>query len=436
MATLHEIDQTHIPSAQKISPATIVASRASQEPDAPRLDPGRPLLHGAARHIAGLFEPDGDQPRITASALLPAAWIQGHGHAQVFGWIGSFVLGIGFYSQPSRGRSVIRTPLTCFVLWTLGVAMRWVANIYGWHWRVLFVLSAGFELLVILLFLTAASHHKLAETAHGKQTKPRMELWMVSVLLSTAGLLASVAFNFVECLKLAMARNTARFSACTRSKIPCPSSLGISRPGRMGLLCALAAHVSRDFAGLVYGLFGAALILDLMGVLSGVSGWTKTASFLLAAGAVIIGLALHLAPATARTCKGPGNSPELSHSSFGLPMPGSRSQASWHLGRLSPMSTAASGAPLVTLLPSDSRHHGFRHRAAYSSSLCRHLLHLQQASHVPQPALAPDRLRLARLLRAAGLRRHPFLRVEDTSHLRNVGAWRRTGVRRQHRSAH
>ena len=27
---------------------------------------------------------------------LPAAWIQGHGHAQVFGWIGSSVLGSAF----------------------------------------------------------------------------------------------------------------------------------------------------------------------------------------------------------------------------------------------------------------------------------------------------------------------------------------------------
>ena len=69
---------------------------------------------------------------------LPAAWIQGHGHAQVFGWIGSFILGIGFYSQPSHGRSVVRIPLTCFVLWTSGVAMRWTASIYGWHWRFFF----------------------------------------------------------------------------------------------------------------------------------------------------------------------------------------------------------------------------------------------------------------------------------------------------------
>ena len=35
------------------------------------------------------------------SALSPA-WLQGHGHAQAFGWIGSFILGIGFYSQPGK----------------------------------------------------------------------------------------------------------------------------------------------------------------------------------------------------------------------------------------------------------------------------------------------------------------------------------------------
>src|ERR1039458_6401964 len=135
---------------------------------------------------------------------VPAAWLQGHGHAQVFGWIGSFILGIGFYSQPSRGRSESGIPLATFVLWTLGVALRWFANIYGWHWRILFPVSAGFELLAVLFFLTAAVHHKLPEPTQGKEAKPRIELWMVSVLLGTAGLLAAVVFNFVECLNLAI----------------------------------------------------------------------------------------------------------------------------------------------------------------------------------------------------------------------------------------
>src|SRR4051794_29847084 len=44
---------------------------------------------------------------------LPAAWMEGHGHAQMFGWIGSFILGIGFYSQPVHGRSILRVPLSC-----------------------------------------------------------------------------------------------------------------------------------------------------------------------------------------------------------------------------------------------------------------------------------------------------------------------------------
>lgn len=29
---------------------------------------------------------------------ISQAWIQAHGQAQIFGWIGSFILGIGFYS--------------------------------------------------------------------------------------------------------------------------------------------------------------------------------------------------------------------------------------------------------------------------------------------------------------------------------------------------
>src|SRR5215510_9909437 len=35
--------------------------------------------------------------RESVSSISPA-WVQAHGHAQVFGWVGSFILGIGFYS--------------------------------------------------------------------------------------------------------------------------------------------------------------------------------------------------------------------------------------------------------------------------------------------------------------------------------------------------
>src|SRR3569833_1626494 len=52
---------------------------------------------------------------------MPAAWMEGHGHAQMFGWIGSFILGIGFYSQPARNRFALRLQSVCFGMWATGV---------------------------------------------------------------------------------------------------------------------------------------------------------------------------------------------------------------------------------------------------------------------------------------------------------------------------
>ena len=224
---------------------------------------------------------------------LPAAWIQGHGHAQVFGWIGSFILGIGFYSQPSHGRSVVRIPLTCFVLWTSGVAMRWTASIYGWHWRLMFPISAGFELIAVLLFIAAASQHKLPSPAQGKRAKPRMELWMVSVLLGTVGLTAMVIFNFVECVRLATGGTLLAFPHALDQKYLVLLAWGFLVP----VVWGFSARWLPTFLAISKPhtrLFREALILDLVGVLCGVAGWTKVATILLALSAVAIGLSLHL----------------------------------------------------------------------------------------------------------------------------------------------
>src|SRR5215472_15978494 len=35
--------------------------------------------------------------------MLSPAWIQAHGHAQIFGWLGTFIIGIGFYSLSKMG---------------------------------------------------------------------------------------------------------------------------------------------------------------------------------------------------------------------------------------------------------------------------------------------------------------------------------------------
>ncbi len=222
---------------------------------------------------------------------LPAAWMEGHGHAQMFGWIGSFILGIGFYSQPTRGRSAIRVSMSCFVLWTLGVAMRWSGNIYGWHWRILLPVSAGFELAAVLLFLSAASHHKLPEQADKK--KQGMELWMVSVLIGTAGLAFAVIFNFVECLRLGMQGGLRSFPHSIDQKYLVLLGWGFVVPVVWGFSARwLPAFLA--IAKPAVGLLRAALCLDIAGVAFGVAGFARPATILFALSAVMICFALRL----------------------------------------------------------------------------------------------------------------------------------------------
>jgi len=100
-----------------------------------------------------------------AAGSISAAWLQAHGHAQAFGWIGTFILGIGFYSIP-RVRNAqpfaLREAWDCWALWTVGVTARWAASIYEWHWRTILPISATLELLAFLIFFRAVSTHKPA----------------------------------------------------------------------------------------------------------------------------------------------------------------------------------------------------------------------------------------------------------------------------------
>ena len=223
--------------------------------------------------------------------FLQAAWMVGHGHAQMFGWIGSFILGIGFYSQPAR-KSVLRIPLTCFVLWTSGVALRWAANIYGWRWRTLFVVSASAELLAILLFLSAARHHKLPETPETK-TKPRIELWMVSVLLGTAGLLAAIVFNFVECLRLAIAGVSESFPHALDQRYLVILGWGFLAPTVWGF----SARWLPTFLGIGQPrekLFRYALLMAVAAILLAVCGLVPAATVLLTVTSIAVMFALGL----------------------------------------------------------------------------------------------------------------------------------------------
>jgi len=61
-----------------------------------------------------------------AAYSVSSAWIQAHGHAQIFGWIGTFILGIGFYSIPKLRRMnsfALSAVWSSWALWTVGVTV-------------------------------------------------------------------------------------------------------------------------------------------------------------------------------------------------------------------------------------------------------------------------------------------------------------------------
>ena len=226
-------------------------------------------------------------------SALPAAWTEGHGHAQMFGWIGSFILGIGFYSQPARGKSVLRIPLTCFVLWTSGVAMRWAANIYGWHWRVLFVVSATAELLALLLFLSAATHHKLPAGDQTTSAKRRIELWMISVFLGTAGLLAGLGLNLLECLRLTLVGTSESFPHTLDQRYLVILGWGFLGPTVWGF----SARWLPTFLGIARPrerVFQSALLIDVAGLVAALCGFVPLATVLFTCAAIAIVFALRL----------------------------------------------------------------------------------------------------------------------------------------------
>ena len=130
-----------------------------------------------------------------AATSLSPAWIQAHGHAQIFGWLGTFVLGIGFYSLSKMGNLpafALSRGWSCFAIWTTGVALRWAVNISEWHWRVLLPASAALELGAFLIFFRTVSGHRPAQAPGTARTK---QPWMLVVIGSTIGFLATLAAN-------------------------------------------------------------------------------------------------------------------------------------------------------------------------------------------------------------------------------------------------
>ena len=147
----------------------------------------------------GVWNLIGISSRRAVTALSPA-WLQAHGQAQIFGWIGSFIIGIGFYSltkmQSGRGFPVRRGWASWF-LWTAGVTLRWAGGVTAWTWRILLPLSGLLELAAFLLFFLIVRRHRPATG------QSRMPAWIALVMLGSFGFLLTLAINAWALFRLA-----------------------------------------------------------------------------------------------------------------------------------------------------------------------------------------------------------------------------------------
>ncbi len=146
--------------------------------------------------------------REAAESVSPA-WIQAHGHAQLFGWVGTFILGIGYYSIPKLRKLkplVLWSAWLTWALWVAGVTMRWFSNIDAWHWRVALPLSAALELAAFLIFFQAVASHR----SSGGSAKPA-EPWIFVVIVATLALLASLLLNLGASFQLALHADSPAF---------------------------------------------------------------------------------------------------------------------------------------------------------------------------------------------------------------------------------
>jgi hypothetical protein len=244
-------------------------------------------------------------------AAVAPAWIQAHGHAQIFGWIGTFILGIGFYSIPKMtgGKAQPATRgWAALLLWSSGALLRWSAGVYLWHWRGILPLSALLELGAFLIFLRSVSRHRPAVPQQSGGSPP---VWVLSVLLGTFGFGIGLVMNLFAAAYVSVYGTAPAFPAWFESRFLTLLLFAFIVPTIWGF----SARWLPVFLGLQpvnETLLRMALALGITGVVLAQAGFFHAAPWLFAIAAAVSVGALHLLGASERPAKTTGVHPAFS----------------------------------------------------------------------------------------------------------------------------
>jgi len=257
------------------------------------------LLPGTFLGVWNLLQISGSR----SVGLVSPARLQAHGHAQVFGWVGSFILGIGFYSIPKfRGatKPAFDAAWVCWAIWNIGVALRWAANVYYWQWRLLLPVSGALELVAFLIFFRAVSRHRPEDSG-----KDRLEPWVKVVVSATIGFLLALVANLAACVYLASRGASPALSHVLDQRYLVLITWGFLVPFVWGF----SSRWMPVFLGLKplrpRLLFGA-VVVNFAGVLLTILGWGADATglFVVAAVLAIFALRMFEAPQQAPKTRG------------------------------------------------------------------------------------------------------------------------------------
>lgn len=253
-----------------------------------------------------------------AADSISAPWIQAHGHAQFFGWIGTFILGIGFHSIPSvRSKFALNSGWLCGVLWVTGVALRWTTNVYLWQWRAMLPLSAAMELAAFLIFFRAVSQHDAGSDSQDR--KKKLDSWVWVVVVGTLGFLATLLMNLGASVYLALRGSDPAFPSAFNQRFLVMCGWGFLVPFVWGF----ASKWLPTFLGLRAlnaRLLWTAVAINTTGVIAAQFGMFRVATVVLLIGAVFACAALRIfepAQQAAKTKGVHGSFPYFVRSAFG-----------------------------------------------------------------------------------------------------------------------
>jgi uncharacterized protein involved in response to NO len=189
--------------------------------------------------------------------------------------------------------------------WTAGVLLRWACGFYHLYWRALLPLSALLELAGFAIFLVSVSRHRAPRSGGRNERAP---VWIVSVLIGTAGFAAALLLNLILAIYVSVYDTGPAFPLIFEARFLVLVSYAFIVPTVWGF-SARWLPVFLGLKPLRERWLRYALLLSIAGVLLAVTGFTPAAHWFLIAAAALAVAAFRLLEQPAQKAKTAGVHP-------------------------------------------------------------------------------------------------------------------------------